>query len=101
LIVYFTDYGLAQWSVESGNLPMNVNSAYRNPSRNNRVGGAKGSRHMYGDAVDIKNETRSIDEYNARRDAAKNAKANYIEPWDGPCGNGCVHADWRNYSGGY
>lgn len=101
LTIYFTDYGLAQWSVESASLPKNVNSAYRNPSRNSRVGGATASRHMYGDAADIKNETRSRDEYDQRAAAAQRANADYIEPWTGPCGNGCAHADWRSHTGGY
>ncbi|HEX8197645.1 MAG TPA: D-Ala-D-Ala carboxypeptidase family metallohydrolase, partial [Pyrinomonadaceae bacterium] len=101
LTIYFTDYGLAQWDFESVGLQMNVNSAYRNPSRNSRVGGATASRHMYGDAADIKNETRSRDEYDRRAAAAQRANADYIEPWTGPCGNGCTHADWRSHTGGY
>lgn len=93
-------YGLWKWSNEYGG-SMTVNSAYRNPSRNRRIGGASASRHMYGDAADIKNDTRSRDEYDQRAAAAQRSEADYIEPWTGPCGNGCVHADWRNHAGGY
>lgn len=94
-------FGLVEWQSQYGG-SMIVNSAYRNPSRNNRIpGSAKQSRHMYGDAVDIRNETRTINEYNQRADAARRSRADYIEPWTGPCGNGCVHADWRNHSGEY
>ena len=36
-----------------GNRPIRVNSWYRDPQTNARVGGTKYSRHQYGDAVDI------------------------------------------------
>ncbi len=100
LTINAIQFGLVEWSSQYGG-SMIVNSAYRNPSRNSRVGGAKQSRHMYGDAVDIKNETRSRNEYDQRAAAAQRARADYIEPWTGPCGNGCVHADWRSHSGEY
>lgn len=78
-----------------------MQSAYRNPVRNFRVGGARQSRHMYGDAADLQNQARTQAEYNSSAQAARNALASYIEPLNGPCGFGCVHADWRNYGGGY
>ena len=78
-----------------------VNSAYRAPKRNKKIGGAAQSRHMYGDAIDLRNVTRTLAEYEAMRDAANVAGADYIEPWIGPCKDGCVHADWRSHSGGY
>jgi uncharacterized protein YcbK (DUF882 family) len=34
--------------------PLTINSGYRTPGRNKEVGGAKNSRHLYGDAVDIR-----------------------------------------------
>lgn len=34
--------------------PISINSAYRSPSHNKSVGGAKNSQHLYGKASDIK-----------------------------------------------
>ncbi|MBD2100837.1 D-Ala-D-Ala carboxypeptidase family metallohydrolase [Leptolyngbya sp. FACHB-261] len=36
-----------------GEKPVRVNSWYRDPANNKRVGGARDSRHLYGDAVDF------------------------------------------------
>lgn len=36
-----------------GSKPMRINSGYRDPISNRQVGGARDSRHMYGDAVDF------------------------------------------------
>jgi lysozyme len=36
-----------------GNRPIIVTSAYRDPDTNKRVGGARNSRHMHGDAIDF------------------------------------------------
>jgi hypothetical protein len=36
-----------------GNKPMTINSWYRTPEVNSRIGGASNSRHMIGDAVDF------------------------------------------------
>ncbi|WP_008314201.1 D-Ala-D-Ala carboxypeptidase family metallohydrolase [Leptolyngbya sp. PCC 6406] len=36
-----------------GGRPITINSWYRDPASNRKVGGAKDSRHMYGDAVDF------------------------------------------------
>ncbi len=94
-------YGLDKWVDEYSGGAGIINSAYRNPKRNRNVGGARQSRHMYGDAVDWRNEARTQDEYNARAAAARRAGADYIEPLSGPCGLGCVHADWRNHFGDY
>ena len=44
---------LDQYRVLLGARPLNVNSWYRPVHINNRVGGAKNSRHLFGDAVDI------------------------------------------------
>jgi uncharacterized protein YcbK (DUF882 family) len=44
---------LDQYRVLLGSRPLNVNSWYRPAHINNRVGGAKNSRHLFGDAVDI------------------------------------------------
>lgn len=39
-----------------GNRPLKVNSWYRPQHINHRVGGAKNSRHLFGDAVDISSD---------------------------------------------
>ena len=100
-------YGLDTWIKYIGKVH-SINSAYRNPVHNFKPvneGGAgstaKQSRHMFGDAVDLKNETRTLKEYGLLKKAASTASADYIEPWTGPCKNGCVHADWRKHSGVY
>jgi hypothetical protein len=93
-------YGLEKWVANIGSVHL-ITSAYRNPARNARVGGATSSRHLYGDAVDLQNVTRSTSEYNLLRKAALSAGADYVEPLNGPCGTGCVHADWRKHKGPY
>ncbi|MGH9843600.1 MAG: D-Ala-D-Ala carboxypeptidase family metallohydrolase [Blastocatellia bacterium] len=93
-------YGLDKWRDAYG-APRIVNSAYRSPRKNSSVGGARQSRHMYGDAVDLRNVTGGDEEYNAMVTAANAARADYIEPVSGPCRKACVHADWRNTTGGY
>jgi peptidase M15-like protein len=93
-------YGLDAWAFFIGVQTLHhVNSGYRNPAHNKEVGGAKNSRHMYGDATDLQNVTRSKKEYNALAAAAHAANADYIEPLTGPCKKGCVHADWRKHPG--
>jgi hypothetical protein len=94
------NYGLNRWRLEYGG-PRIVNSAYRNPARNARVGGVATSRHMHGDAADLRNVTQTVNEYNSMAQAAGRANADFIEPLNGPCMLGCVHADWRNHAGGY
>src|SRR6266850_619579 len=95
-------YGLDKWREEDGASRI-VNSAYRNPVRNFSLQppGAVNSRHMFGDAADLRNETRTEDEWNLMDAAALRAQPDFVEPRDGPCGLGCVHADWRNHSGDY
>jgi uncharacterized protein YcbK (DUF882 family) len=44
---------LDQYRTLLGSRPLNVNSWYRPAHINNRVGGVKDSRHLFGDAVDI------------------------------------------------
>jgi hypothetical protein len=93
-------YGLDKWRQEYGASRI-TNSVFRSPIKNGAVGGAPQSRHMYGDAADLRNETGRDDEYDAMVTAAQNAKADYIEPISGPCKKACVHADWRDTSGAY
>lgn len=57
---------LASWDrlvQKYGNL--NVTSAYRSPEHNHRVGGAKGSQHLHGNAFDISTAGMSQDQVNA------------------------------------
>ena len=102
-------YGLDRWvdlymAAHPGAPARTINSGYRSPVHNQSVGGAPGSRHLFGDAVDLKNETRTTQEYTDLRNAAKDgnpsAGASWVEDWSGPCGNGCVHADWRDKNPG-
>ncbi len=80
-----------------------INSGYRDPYQNQLCGGAPQSRHQYGDAVDFRNVTRTLSEWHTMWSAAgpRKANADFREPLNGPCGIGCVHADWRYHSGGY
>jgi hypothetical protein len=93
-------YGLDRWRVEYGG-PRTINSAYRNPARNARVGGVPNSRHVYGDAGDLRNESyggpNEALEWQAMYDAATRAHADWKEATNGPCGLRCFHADWRNH----
>lgn len=89
-------YGLERWRANAGGVPRYVNSAYRPPQHNQNVGGVPNSRHIFGDAVDLRNVPRTEAEYNLLRNAALDADAGYVEPLTGSCGYGCVHADWRN-----
>lgn len=107
------NYGLDDWRSLLGG-PQTVNSGYRDPAHNHSIGGAVDSRHMLGDAIDLANATRSHDEYVTKACNASasysnthyslnctnttDAGAGYVEPWTGPCGTGCVHADWRNWN---
>jgi hypothetical protein len=95
-------YGLDRWRDEYGGSRI-MNSAYRNPVRNANVGGAFNppSRHMFGDAGDLRNQSFTEAEWTNMSNAASRANADFIEPRTGPCGLACVHADWRSHSGGY
>ena len=45
--------------------PLLLTSAYRSPAHNRRVGGAKNSRHMQGDAFDVRMENHDPHEFEA------------------------------------
>ena len=110
-------YGLDAWITQSGGAPVRpLNSVYRNPARNfdPSVDGAQRSRHMFGDAVDMRNMSgtacggsralpslcpQGVQEYNSLFRAATRARADYKEPLNGPCKLGCFHADWRLHPG--
>jgi hypothetical protein len=84
-----------------------VTSGYRTPRHNHdpSVGGALGSHHMYGDALDLNNNSVTEEEWQAMYDAAGRAHADYREPFGGvmypeeQVGSYLfhVHADWRNH----
>jgi len=62
-------YGLDRWRTEFGGA-RTINSAYRNPKRNSSVGGAPKSRHMHGDAADLRNVSLQKPEWDAMTAAA-------------------------------
>jgi len=79
-----------------------VNSGYRNPKHNAYVGGVKRSRHMYGNAVDIRIEDFDRNGVINRKDGRKLCKiareegANFAKTYcnkKGYCSH--VHLDWR------
>lgn len=67
--------------------PLKINSGYRSPGYNKKIGGAKLSRHMYGDGADLGGFSVS-----KLQTACKNAGASYIQVYS----DGHVHCDWRN-----
>lgn len=74
-----------------GGAPIKVNSWYRDPVTNRRVGGASQSRHMVGDAVDFHIPGVSLKDVYDR-----------LDPWWGSRGGlargqGFVHIDGRGY----
>ena len=101
LTITGVNYGLEQWRTQLGGVAQIINSGYRGPAHNHAIGGAANSRHMHGDAVDLKNVAGTQAEYDTKAAAATNANADYIEPTSGPCAFACVHADWRNHAGDY
>lgn len=86
-----------------------LNSAYRGPARNTCVGGASGSRHMFGDAADLavsgNDAARMAIVQRWHKIARVKAKADWTETATGlPCSTKpgtaaenwkCAHADWR------
>ena len=43
----------AEAALESKGIPLNVTSGYRSPEHNAAVGGARGSQHLHGNAIDV------------------------------------------------
>lgn len=76
---------------EAGFGNLGVNSGYRSPERNARVGGARDSQHTKGNALDL--ETKSLTDFDKSRvlDAALSAGAKGI----GAYNSGTLHVDTR------
>lgn len=70
-----SEAALAAWSglTDAWGQPLTVTSAYRDPKRNEAVGGANNSQHMHGNAYDVDTSHLSYDERLALADAAWNA----------------------------
>ena len=70
-----SEAALAAWSglTDAWGQPLTVTSAYRDPKRNEEVGGANNSQHMHGNAYDVDTSGMSYDERLALADAAWNA----------------------------
>ncbi|MEM6293600.1 MAG: D-Ala-D-Ala carboxypeptidase family metallohydrolase [Myxococcota bacterium] len=66
---------------------LRINSGYRSPSYNAGVGGASKSRHMYGDAFDIKPLSTSINSLEGKCTSNGGKLVEY---------NSHVHCDWRH-----
>lgn len=81
--------------------PARINSGYRNPVRNFRVGGQKESRHIYGDALDIQTVSIGHSGPPNKRDWSKLVEivrtipGSWIEPFE-QSKAGHVHVDWRS-----
>lgn len=100
--------GFAFWQ-QTYEAPLVVKSSYRTPKHNASIpGSARGSRHVFGDAIDVANEPGTSENWKALYEAAEWADADWLE---GPhstypcrCDKtkcNCVHADWRNTPGTY
>jgi uncharacterized protein YcbK (DUF882 family) len=76
-------------------VPIHINSAYRSPDHNKRVGGVKNSKHLQGIAADI-----TAKDYTPRklsRVIRKLIKEGKIKQGGIGLYNGFVHYDIRNY----
>ena len=104
---YGADKWVDEYYADSRGYPSDrvANSGYRTPKHNKEVGGALGSQHMYGDALDLNNNSSIYEEWEAMYDAAGRANADFREPFGTlyfPTyipGSYLfhVHADWRNH----
>lgn len=64
-------------------LPLSVTSGYRSPEHNARVGGAKGSQHLHGNAYDVDVSSLSIEDRVALIEAARAAGFGGVGVYDG------------------
>ena len=68
--------------------PLYANSGYRNVTYNEGVGGAEWSRHLYGDAMDMRSDTVSLSEL---AEICEDFGAGFTKLYDSH-----VHCDWRD-----
>jgi hypothetical protein len=87
---------------------LTITSAYRTPGYNEFRGYARGSRHVFGDAIDVANPSNQYSDWLLRYEKAQAAGANWLEDrhsvYRCHCNStecDCVHADWRNTGGSY
>jgi len=96
-------YGLDDWLQiyqEHYHTSRTITRGYRDPVQNARgTPGAPDSRHMFGDAIDFQNVSRSPIELQQMNDTAYLAGASFVEDVDSTysCATSlrCAHADWR------
>jgi hypothetical protein len=99
--------GYSNWQSNYG-AALTITSSYRSPQHNASVGGANGSRHVLGDAVDVSNSLQTPSNWDLIYNAAQAAGADWLEDKSSkypcqctPSKCDCVHADWRNTAGSY
>jgi hypothetical protein len=95
---YLYNY-MANWQAAAG-YSLHVTSAYRNPNRNARIGGAPLSRHVFGDGVDVKPSSAPVgcmspSSWTSLSNVAWGQGASYVEPYSQDCTH--VHADLRGW----
>ncbi len=88
---YFAEhvFGYLQGIRDRLAVPVRINSGYRSPGYNKKIGGARLSRHMYGDGVDLGGTSTS-----KLQSGCRAAGASYIQVYS----DGHVHCDWRSRS---
>lgn len=89
--------GLEGTRTEVGNEPLTIGSGYRCPVGNSQTSppGGQNSRHMYGDAVDVKGTGEWTEErFDSLRAAAERAGAKFLMNWNSYASHH-LHADWR------
>jgi len=105
--------GFPAWQSNYG-ASLTITSSYRSPEYNASlpVPGAKGSRHVFGDAIDVANPPETLANWLLIYNAGQVAGANWFEDkssmYQCRCTTNqpinkcnCVHADWRDTAGSY
>jgi hypothetical protein len=75
-----------------------IESGYRTPWYNASIGGSKYSRHLYGDAVDVR--AGSYAQYSTLNSLFAPEAPSYVETW-AEAGGTHWHGDWRSENKGY